>query len=255
VRPPSRSTRTEALVLRRFDFSETSQVGHLFTRELGRVAVLAKGIKRPGHDLRGPMDLHALAETEIRSRRGDLHLLVRYRVITGHPELRQSLPRLHGASFVSELLREGTRDLDPHPRLFDLALRALAALARAAAEQVTPISLAFALCYLREAGFSPEFVRCVVCGRTAPPGGPVRFAQALGGLLCRACAASRSLPLITLSQGARQWIAACTDTEDPFAAMDHLRVSADRRAVRALMRKNLLRVLEKELRAEPFLPG
>ncbi|MCA9323017.1 MAG: recombination protein O N-terminal domain-containing protein, partial [Planctomycetes bacterium] len=37
--------RGEALVLRRFDYGETSQVGHLLTPDQGRVAVLAKGIK------------------------------------------------------------------------------------------------------------------------------------------------------------------------------------------------------------------
>jgi recombinational DNA repair protein (RecF pathway) len=71
---PAVVTTTEAIVLRRFDFSENSQVGHLFTRQLGRVSVLARGIKRPGPDLRGPLDLFSRAETRLRQRRGDLQL-------------------------------------------------------------------------------------------------------------------------------------------------------------------------------------
>jgi len=253
VKPPPRIIVTEALVLRRFDFSETSQVGHLFTRELGRTAVLAKGIKRPGKDLRGPLDLHALAETEIRLRRSGLHLLVRYRVVTGFPGLRRSLARLYGASFVSEILREGTRDHDPQPRLFSEAVGALAALAEAREREATTIALAFALRYLREAGFMPELSRCVACGAVAPEGRSVRFAAPLSGLLCRRCAASRSLPLLLIPPGARKWIAAVLETEGNAAPLVPLPVAADRRAVRALLKGTLERVLEKDVRSEPFL--
>ena len=52
---------TDALVLRRFDYSETSQIARLYTRSEGRLSVIAKGIKRPNRDLRGPLDLLCLA--------------------------------------------------------------------------------------------------------------------------------------------------------------------------------------------------
>ena len=54
-----------ALVLRRFDYGETSQTARLFSREHGRVGVLAKGVKRPNASLRGPLDLFALAEIDL----------------------------------------------------------------------------------------------------------------------------------------------------------------------------------------------
>src|SRR4029079_15595437 len=112
---------TEALVLRRFDYSETSQIARLFTRREGRISVIAKGIKRPNRDLRGPMDLLCLANVAFTGGpESDLLVLRSYEVVTGFPRLRGELERLIGALSLAELLCEGTRDRDPDVALFDL---------------------------------------------------------------------------------------------------------------------------------------
>ena len=54
--------RTLALVLRTVEVFETSLVATLFTRELGKVAVLAKGARRLKSPLQGGLDLLGVSD-------------------------------------------------------------------------------------------------------------------------------------------------------------------------------------------------
>jgi DNA repair protein RecO (recombination protein O) len=60
--PSSRHHKSLALTLRVIDFSETSQVVHLYARELGRVHAIAKGSKRKKSAFRGGFDVVTLVE-------------------------------------------------------------------------------------------------------------------------------------------------------------------------------------------------
>lgn len=247
---------TEALVLRRSDFSETSQIGVLYSRALGRVSVLAKGIKRCGPDLRGPMDLLARAEIRIRPRRAEqLALLQGYRVVTGYPGLRRRVGRLWAGFYVAEVLREGTRDFDPDPGLFDLASDTLGALSEAAEAALAPVLSHFDLRFLALSGFLPEFQRCADCGREAPPRRPVRFAPAISGLLCRRCAPRRPLPTVILDAGARDAVESCLGAESPAEAATLTLDRARAALLRSLLPRIQEQVLEKEIRSARFVLG
>lgn len=243
-----------ALVLRRFDYGETSQTARLFTRDHGRLNVLAKGIKRPNASLRGPLDLFAVADVDLILRpRSELHLLTRYRVVTGFAGLRKNLERLYGAFYVTEVLREGTRDRDPSAQLFEASAATLAALEQATGPGA-PLAVAwFELAYLEVAGFAPRWDACAVCGRTAPPRAPVRFAPWIGGVVCRNCLAERPVRIVTLGSGLRAALSALHAADGPVEAA-RLEVSTlDRRVLRDLLSGLLQGVMEKELKAATFV--
>lgn len=247
---------TVALVLKRFDFGETSQTAHLLTRDGGRLSVLAKGIKRGGADLRGPMDLFALAEVAIRRhRKGDLHLLVRYRVVTGFPGLRRCLERLWAAFYVAEVLHDGTREDDPARELFDLAVAALSALEIAPPDAVPLVVAHFELHFLARAGFLPRFDACVRCSKRAPENGPVRCSIARGGLVCRSCAVGRPMPLVLLRTSTRALLRRLLGEREPSEAARFEASGEDRAILRHLLPATLENVLERELRAAAFLPA
>ena len=58
--------KTEGVVIRQTDFSETSRIVTFYTRDWGRISVIAKGAKR----LKGPFEaaLDLLTEGELASR-------------------------------------------------------------------------------------------------------------------------------------------------------------------------------------------
>src|SRR5947207_3278004 len=115
-----------ALVLRTTDWSESSRIATLWTREFGRVRVLAKGGRRLKSNFESALDLLTVCSIVLlRKSSGSLDLLTEARVVQRFPQLRTDLAALYAAYYVAELLSDWTEDYDPHPILFDEALDAL----------------------------------------------------------------------------------------------------------------------------------
>src|SRR4051794_28187229 len=115
-----------ALVLRTTDWSETSRIATLWTREFGKVRALAKGGRRLQSNFETALDLLTLCSIVfLRKSSGSLDLLTEARVVERYPRLRTDLAALYAAYYVAELLSDWTEDYDPHPALFDEALATL----------------------------------------------------------------------------------------------------------------------------------
>src|SRR5579885_879781 len=126
LRNPMSSEKATALVLRTTDWSESSRIATLWTREFGKVRALAKGGRRLKAHFENALDLLTLCRIVFLRKSSDsLDLLTEAQVIQRFPRLRTDLTALYAAYYVAELLAEGTRDYDPHPLLFDEALDAL----------------------------------------------------------------------------------------------------------------------------------
>ncbi len=112
-----------AIVLRRLDYSETSQILTLFTREHGQVRIIAKGIKRStrsrfavGIDL---LELGHVVWSARADRPQNLAILTEWKQVNAFVGLRERLERLHAAQYAAEITTELTSDQDPHPTLFE----------------------------------------------------------------------------------------------------------------------------------------
>jgi DNA repair protein RecO (recombination protein O) len=179
------------LVVRTTDWSDTSRIATIWTREFGRVRVLAKGGRRLKSNFESALDLLTVCSIVLlRKSSGSLDLLTEARVVQRFPRLRKDLASLYAAYYVAELLSDWTEDYDPHPNLFDEALATLETLGtRLPGQQqpVTDLRLArFELVLLRELGYSPVLEACAVC-QAAVNGPGLTFSPAAGGVLCPDC--------------------------------------------------------------------
>ena len=177
-----------ALVIRGTDWSETSRITTLFTREFGKVRALAKGGRRVHSQFEIAFDLLTVCHIVfIRKDHGGLDILTEARMEERFPILRNDLNALYAGYYVAELLTDGTQDYDPHPPLFEAALATLRELGEAgksAADAVT----AFELVWLKELGYSLRLDVCTGCGKAVPGGVPrVWFSPAAGGVVCTPC--------------------------------------------------------------------
>lgn len=203
-----------ALVLRTADWSESSRIATLWTREFGKVRALAKGGRRLKSNFDTALDL--LTECSIvflRKSSGSLDLLTEAQVVRRFPRLRAELPALYAGYYLAELLADWTEDYDPHPALFDEALATLGELG--SPEVATGPRLArFELVLLRELGYSPVLQACAQCGTTLD-GRPLAFSPAAGGVLCPGCqplqrdrrplSVQAHAALVRLSESAEGW--------------------------------------------------
>lgn len=244
-----------ALVVRGTDWSETSRITTLFTREFGKVRALAKGGRRLRSNFEIAFDLLTVCRVVfLRKAHGGLDLLTEAQVAERFPHLRTDLTALNVGYYIAELLSDGTQDYDPHPDLFDAAVGTLRALADRPPDAVS----AFELVWLRELGYSPRLDACAACARdlSVPPTNAARvgFSPEAGGVVCPNCLpAARDrrplseparLALIELSGG-------CSDAPVPLTP----RPAAVRAEVRAILGQTVSYVLGRRPRLLGYVDG
>jgi DNA repair protein RecO (recombination protein O) len=181
--PPERAT---ALVVRTTDWSETSRIATLWSREFGKLRVLAKGGRRLNSNFEAALDLLSVCNVVVlRKSSGGLDLLTEAQVAERFPKLRTAMPALYAGYYIAELLSDGTEEVDPHPALFDATLAALRDLGDADL-QLGPRLVAYELTWLHELGYSPALDACAACGRDVES--RPAFSAAAGGVVCATCA-------------------------------------------------------------------
>jgi DNA repair protein RecO (recombination protein O) len=175
-----------ALVVRTTDWSESSRIASLWTREHGRVRVLAKGGRRLKSNFESALDLLTVCSIVfLRKSSGGLDLLTEAQVTERFPRLRHNMQALYSGYYIAELLADWTEDYDPHPALFDEARTALQTLGEAGIPSAMRLAR-FECVLLRELGYSPVLDACVGC--TAPlQSDRLAFSAPAGGMLCPAC--------------------------------------------------------------------
>jgi DNA repair protein RecO (recombination protein O) len=180
------SEKAVALVLKVIEFSETSSIVTLFTREFGKIQALAKGARRPKGPFESSLDLLALCRIVfLRKSSGALDLLTEAKLERRFRPPSNDLSCLYAAYYVAELLNELTDDYDPNPALFDLAEQTLLGLSHG--DSVSNSVLRWELAALGVIGHLPSLDRCVECGKEVPPADRMAFGMLVGGLLCSNC--------------------------------------------------------------------
>jgi len=150
--PAHRITDEPAFVLHRYDWSESSLILEVFTRHHGRIALVAKGAKKPSSNFRPvllplqPLRLGFGGDAEIRTLKGAEWV--------GGQVMPTGDALLSGYYLNELLLRLLARD-DPHPRLFDAYASTVQVLASEHGEALQPALRAFELLLLREIGLLP----------------------------------------------------------------------------------------------------
>ncbi len=181
------SEKTLAIVVRVVEFSESSCVVTLFTRDFGKVGALAKGARRPKSSFESALDLLAVCRIVFLHKSSEsLDLLTEAKLERRFRAASRDLSRLYAGYYVAELLREMTDEGDPHPELYDAADAALFQLE--GDTEVQRIVLRFEMLALRLLRASP----CIAWLCRLRPGLDVDragllFGQLAGGLLCARC--------------------------------------------------------------------
>src|SRR5689334_13113904 len=143
------------LILRTRRLTETSLIVHWLTPNLGRLATVAKGARRPQSPFRGKLDLFYLADFSFtRSRRSELHTLREVTLRDPHRSLRESLSALEQISYCATLVEQVTETDTPLGGIFELLNGVLNYLPAQPSQARTVF--AFELKLLDELGLGPD---------------------------------------------------------------------------------------------------
>ena len=141
-----------AYVLHRYDWSESSLILEVFTRTYGRIALIARGAKKPSSSFRPillPLQLLHIAfggDAEIRNLRSAEWQ-------GGH--VMPTGDALLSGYYLNELLMRLLARDDPHPALFDAYAATVQLLASQSVDTLQVALRAFELRLLRDIGFLP----------------------------------------------------------------------------------------------------
>lgn len=173
----------QAIVIRRWDFSETSQTVSLFTRDHGIVRGLAKGAKREKGDFSGGMDLLTRGEVVAIIKPGrDLATLTAWHLQEIYRALRTNLQANRIGLYMADLIHHMLIDHDPHPRMFEALASALDAMAEPADREAALLTMQWTL--LVEAGYTPHLDRDAQTGEAIPATAKtLAFSAAAGGVM------------------------------------------------------------------------
>jgi len=147
--------RDQAIVLRHWEYSETSQTASLFTREHGLLRGLAKGSRRDRSTFCGGFEGLTRGEIGASIRpNSELATLTDWDLQEVFWSARRDLLAHLAGMYMVDLLHHTLRPLDPHPALFDRTLGALRAMDNTPGIPATVLRFQWALG--EETGFQPR---------------------------------------------------------------------------------------------------
>ncbi len=181
--------RTEGLVLRGYRMSESSKVVVIYTRESGKLRLVAKGARRPKSKFGASLEpITWGAYLFYRRENRELQTLTEGDILHPFDGIKQAYRRMVHASVVCDLLDHMTADEDRNPLLYSVTLDALRWMEAIDAWAIELPLWYFQLKAASALGYRPHLSGCVQCGERLS-GSRVRFSPFEGGTLCGRCGA------------------------------------------------------------------
>ncbi|RLT43356.1 MAG: DNA repair protein RecO [Chloroflexi bacterium] len=158
----SHTYRTQAVILRRRDYSEADRILTVYTPRLGKVELIAKGVRKTTSRKAGHLELFSHASLLVAQAR-TWDIVTEATTMESFLHLRGDLDCIGWAGYVCELVDAfGSAD-DENEQLWEMLLFALRVLD--SGEVGIDLFLRwFELHLLSLVGFQPEFFHCLACG-------------------------------------------------------------------------------------------
>lgn len=176
--------KTEAIVLKKRDFRETSIITDFYTRDFGKVTGILKGIRKEPSKFASTLELFSNNEIIFyRKRNSSIHLISQCDTRSNFDSVRKDIIKTGIGNVMIELVGAVMASEEKNEEIFDLTLACLNELA--ITSQPNKVVTIFKIKMLALSGFKPHFDSCVSCGNKILE--QTKFSLMLGGLLCRKC--------------------------------------------------------------------
>ncbi len=175
---------TEALVLNRRDFRETSIIATFYSRDFGKVKGILKGIRSEKNRYGSCAELFSSNVIVFYEKsKGEFNNITQCDLIDGFFGIRKNLNAIAYAIYLAELVDALTEPNEKNAQVYELLHKSLKFLSDG--EEPNKIVRIFELKFLSSLGFAPALNNCVHCGRGISE--RARFSLRHGGMLCERC--------------------------------------------------------------------
>lgn len=175
-----------AVVLSSRPLGEADRIVTLFTKELGRVDAVVKGVRRTKSRWGGRLEPFGLVDLVL-FRGRSLFTVTSAQLVGANIRLREDREAMAAAALACEASAGLFAEAEPEERAFNLLARTLreADVGFAGPARRAPLVLGAFIKLLGEAGYLPVLDQCAACGAT--DGLALAFSAARGGLVCERC--------------------------------------------------------------------
>jgi DNA repair protein RecO (recombination protein O) len=149
----SHSYNSEGIVIGRRNFGEADRILSIYTKDHGRISLIAKGIRRPKSRKRGHVEVFSLVKFQANSGHG-IDLMTEADISDDFKEIRASLPRITLAYYFMEVVGKITHEGEKNEELFNLIRSSLNKLK--SEKKLKDMRMAFILKLLTILGYWPE---------------------------------------------------------------------------------------------------
>ena len=189
--------KSDAIVLKSFDFRETSRIATFFTKDYGRVSGILKGIRKDPKKFGSSLERFSVNHiVYYQYRNSDLHLISQCDMRDYFFPIRQDLKKSIAAQYVMELVNLIMPSEEKNTDVYQLILDFLSGLEKT--DDVNTLVHFFQIKILLISGFKPHLDTCLQCHKKIA--GKARFSLKDGGLMCMDCPV-RDTAVHVISQG------------------------------------------------------
>ncbi len=182
--------KTDAVVLKGWKMGETSKILSLYTRDFGKVKVVAKGGRNPKSPFRGCLEpLTAIRIIYYDKRTRDLQLLSRADLIDSHSRIIGNMERTTLGLAAAELVDRAVTGEESLPSVYNLLISTLCGL-NEQQDFLEAILWYFESHFIYLMGYQPKWDHCLDCNQSLGKAGGF-FQPESGGLLCGPCGSQK----------------------------------------------------------------
>lgn len=175
---------TEAFVLNRRDFRETSILATFYSKDFGKIKGILKGIRGERHKYGSSAELFSLNKIVFYEKtKSEFNNITQCDLTDGFFGIRKRLNAIAYASYLSELADTLTEPNEKNAQVYELLYKSFKLLA--AGEEPNKIVRIFELRFLSSLGFAPTLNSCIHCNAVISE--KARFSLRHGGMLCERC--------------------------------------------------------------------
>ena len=193
-----RSFRVEAIVLHHRNWGEADRFLRLYTQEMGKISVIAKGARKPRSRKAGHLEPFTRVSLQLASGR-DLFIVTQAETLDAYLPVRENFLLTNFAAYVVEVVDRFTYEEEENRAIYRLVAETLARLCKSSNPDL--VVRYYELRLLDLIGFRPQLSECASCGKAIQAEDQF-FSAELGGALCPSCgpkiSGSRSISMQAL---------------------------------------------------------
>ena len=178
--------KTKGIILKRTNLGEADKILTIYTKDFGKIKVIAKGIRKIKSKLAGNLELFCLDDLVIAEGK-NLDIVCGALTEKCFFDLRNNLKATHTAYYLADVIDKLSDEEEPHEEVYDLLDNLLEEINGENSQILLPF---FELKFLKELGYKPELFHCVSC-KEKISNGKNYFDFDEGGLVCEKCAKSQ----------------------------------------------------------------